>query len=67
MTTLKINADDAAIVIRADGTFETSFPNIDDENIPEHIELGAALAFAIQDAKLCQKIFENFYKVCEAK
>ena len=67
MTTLRINADDAAIVLRADGTFETSFPNISDEDIPEHVELGAALAFAIQDVNLCQIIFENFHKVCEAQ
>ncbi len=66
MTVLEIHEEDAAIVLRADGTFDTSFPNLeDDDEIPDHVALGAALAFAIQDEAVCKVIFDHFDKVCE--
>ncbi len=66
MTVLEIHEEDAAIVLRADGTFDTSFPNLDeDDDIPDHVALGAALAFAIQNEAVCKVIFDHFDKVCE--
>lgn len=66
MTVLEIHEEDAAIVLRADGTFDTSFPHLDeDEEIPDHVALGAALAFAIQNEDVCRVIFDHFDKVCE--
>jgi len=63
-TTIELMEQDAAIILRSDGTYETSLPQVEDELVPENIMLGAALALALQDADLCDAIRANFYKVC---
>ncbi len=63
-TTITLEKWDAAIVLKEDGTFETSLPQVQGDFIPENIMLGAALAFALQNSDLCNLIRENFEREC---
>jgi hypothetical protein len=63
-TTLTLAPWDAAIVLKEDGTFETSLPQIHGEYIPENVILGAALAYALRNENLCSLIRENFEQAC---
>ncbi len=63
-TTLSLSPWDAAIVLKEDGSFETSLPYIHGDYIPENVLLGAALAFALRNEELCVLIRENFEREC---
>ena len=63
-TTLKLTRWDAAIVLKQDGSFETSLPQIHGDYIPENVILGAALAYALRNEDLCDLIRENFEREC---
>jgi hypothetical protein len=63
-TTLTLEQWDAAIILKKDGTFETSLPEVNGEFIPENVMLGAAIAFALQNSELCNLIRENFEREC---
>ncbi len=60
-THLILGKNDAAIVLRSDGTFETSLPQIESETIPDNAMMGAALAYALQNPEICDVILKNFY------
>lgn len=64
LTTLTLTKWDAAIILKQDGSFETSLPQIHEDYIPENVLLGAALAFALRNAELCSLIRENFEREC---
>ncbi len=66
-TTLKLTRWDAAIVLKQDGSFETSLPQIQGDYIPENVILGAALAYALRNEDLCDLIRENFERECHAE
>ena len=66
-TTVTLAPWDAAIILKQDGTFETSLPHIQGDYIPDNVVLGAALAYALQNDVLCTLIRENFDKECEAQ
>lgn len=66
-TTLILAPWDAAIVLKQDGTFEASLPQIHGEFIPENVMLGAALAYALRNENLCALIRENFEQECVSK
>ena len=63
MTTnsITLGPNDAAIILRSDGSFETSLPQIESETIPENAMMGAALAYALQNPDICEVILRNFY------
>jgi hypothetical protein len=63
---LSLSPWDAAIILKQDGSFETSLPHIHGEHIPENVMLGAALAYALQDENLCMLIREHFEEQCAA-
>ncbi len=63
-TTIALDPLDAAIILKQDGSLETSFPDISDTHLPENVLIGAALAFALQNRKLCEAIRENFENQC---
>ncbi len=63
-TTLTLSPWDAAIVLKQDGSFETSLPQIHGDYIPDNVMLGAALAFALRNEGLCLLIRENFEREC---
>lgn len=63
-TTLTLSQGDAVIILKEDGSFETSLPEFCDERIPENVILGAALAFALRNEDLCSLIRENFEREC---
>lgn len=65
-TSLNLSPWDAAIILKQDGTFETSLPNINGDYIPDNVVLGAALAFALRNEDLCNLIRENFERECAA-
>lgn len=66
LTTLTLSPWDAAIVLKQDGTFETSLPHIQGDYIPENVVLGAALAYALRNDDLCALIRQNFDRECAA-
>lgn len=66
-TTITLDPWDAAIILKKDGSYETSFPNVTESNLPENVIIGAALAFALQNKKLCEAIRENFENQCMKK
>ena len=63
-TTITLDPWDAAIILKRDGSYETSFPNVTESQLPENVIIGAALAFALQNQQLCDAIRENFEKQC---
>lgn len=69
MTPINISLSpwDAAIVLKEDGSFETSLPHIHGDYVPENVILGAALAYALRDERLCTLIREHFEQECVAK
>jgi hypothetical protein len=66
-TTLTLTQWDAAIVLKQDGSFETSLPQIQGEYIPDNVILGAALAYALRNEDICSLIRENFERECAAQ
>jgi hypothetical protein len=66
-TTLTLAPWDAAIILKQDGTFEASLPQVCGEFIPENVILGAALAYALRNEDLCTLIRENFEQECTIK
>ena len=66
-TTLTLTRWDAAIILKQDGSFETSLPHIQGDYIPENVILGAALAYALRNKDLCELIRENFERECYAE
>lgn len=63
-TTLTLAPWDAAIVLKQDGTFEASLPQVKGDYIPDNVMLGAALAYALRNDDLCTLIRENFDRMC---
>lgn len=64
--TLSLSPWDAAIILKEDGSFETSLPQIHGDYIPENVMLGAALAYALRNENLCALIREHFEQKCAA-
>jgi len=62
--TIKLDDNDAAIVLKADGTMKASLPDIVEETVPENVFMGAALIYALNNEEMCQKIYDNFIKEC---
>lgn len=61
---LTLTQGDAAIILKEDGSFETSLPQVHEGHIPENVILGAALAYALRNEDLCSLIRENFEREC---
>jgi hypothetical protein len=64
---LSLSPWDAAIILKEDGSFEASLPQINGDFIPENVKLGAALAYALRNENLCTLIRENFEQECAAR
>lgn len=63
-TSIEMHGGDAALILRADGTFDLSLPAVQNDAVPENIVTCAALAFAVQDVDLCKIIFTKFAESC---
>jgi hypothetical protein len=63
---LSLSSKDAAIILKQDGSFETSLPQGHGDYIPENVLLGAALAYALRNENLCTLIREHFEQECAA-
>ena len=64
---LSLSPWDAAIILKEDGSFETSLPQIHGDYIPENVLLGAALAYALRNENMCTLIREHFEQECAAQ
>lgn len=62
---LHLSENDAAIVLKEDGTLEASMPEINSENVPENVLTGAAILYALNNPDICQLIFKNFAEKCK--
>ncbi len=61
-----IGPNDTVIVLRENGTYEASFPEVDySEPALPHIITGAALMYALEDQHLNELIHEKFALHCE--
>ena len=63
---LSLSPWDAAIILKEDGSFEASIPQVHGDFIPENVRLGAALAYALRNEDLFALIRENFEQECAA-
>lgn len=66
-TTLTLAPWDAAIILKRDGSFEASLPQVHEDYIPDNVILGAAIAYALRNEDLCSLIRENFERECAAE
>jgi len=64
-TVLQLAENDAAIILKEDGTLEASMPEINSENVPENVLTGAAILYALNNPDICQLIFKNFAEQCK--
>jgi hypothetical protein len=66
-TTIKLEDDEAALVMDSNGNVSIYFPNIDDESdVPEHMQFVAALAaVATTDQEVIDLIWEKFYEAVD--
>lgn len=62
---LHLSENDAAIVLKEDGTLEASMPEINSDNVPENVLTGAAILYALNNPEICQLIFKNFAEQCK--
>ena len=60
-----INDDDAVIVLKPDGTFESSIPEFENDNIPEHLIISAAIVYALQTPQMLDYIEQKFLEDCK--
>ena len=65
-TNISLQPMDAALILREDGTVETSIPTLAPEVVPDHVITSAAIVYALQDEELVRLIRENFQKVCKS-
>lgn len=62
---LALEPSDAAIILREDGSFETSFPEDQGAYAPDHLLTGAAVAYALRNESLLEMIMDNFVNECK--
>ncbi len=61
-----IGPNDTLVVLREDGTYEISFPEVfEDSDLPANVITGAAVMYALEDEELNELIHENFAIQCE--
>lgn len=64
---LRVEPLDAMILFRPDGTYEVSIPNIVGDDVPDHLFITSALAYALQDDELMDTIMDSFTQECRKK
>ena len=66
-TTIKLEDDEAALVMDSDGNVSIYFPHMDeDDDIPEHIQFVVALAsVATTDQEIIDLVWEKFYEAAD--
>ena len=61
---LHLTENDAAIILKEDGTLEASLPEITTDTVPENVFTGAALVHALGNPDICKIIYKSFAKEC---
>jgi hypothetical protein len=66
-TTIKLEDDEAALVMGSDGNVSIYFPYMDDDaDVPEHVQFVSALAaVATTDQEVIDLIWEKFYEAVD--
>lgn len=66
-TTIKLEDDEAALVMDSDGNVNIYLPHMDDDDdVPEHMQFVAALAaVATTDQEVIELIWEKFYEAVD--
>lgn len=62
--TLTVNPVDAMVVFKADGTYESSLPEIAGDNVPEHLITAASILYALQDEEMVDLLHQHFHRQC---
>lgn len=64
VTTIKLEDDEAALVMDSDGNVSIYFPNMDDDaDVPDHIQFVSALAaVATTDQEAIDLMWKKFYE-----
>jgi hypothetical protein len=60
-----LNPHDVAIVFKADGHIDLSFPEMNEDQIPDHLFAALALSYAVMDEELFDLIQERFAESLE--
>jgi len=63
-TTIKLEDDEAALVMDSDSNVSIYFPHMDDDDdVPDHVQLIAAIAaIATTDQEIMDLIWKKFYE-----
>lgn len=61
--TLKIDEGDAALIFKEDGHVDLSFPDITEDDVPEHVLAALAISYAVMDEKLFNLIQDKFAEI----
>lgn len=62
--TVQVEQEDALIVLRPDGSFEASLPDVTTEQVPEHILMGAAVLYALNTPGMVAWLQDRFRDYC---
>ena len=57
---IKLGMEDAALILRSDGGMDLSLPDLEHEYVPENVLMTAAVAHALGDDVLYEKIRDAF-------
>jgi hypothetical protein len=63
-STVQVEQGDALIILRPDGSFEASLPDVKTEQVPEHIFMGAAVLYALNTPKMVAWLQDRFRDYC---
>lgn len=62
---IKLEAMDAAVILRSDGSIEASLPEIEEGPIPDNVLVASAVMFFLSRPDLCDAIFKEFVQECQ--
>ncbi|MCP4924167.1 MAG: hypothetical protein GY915_09120 [bacterium] len=62
--TVQVEQEDALIVLRPDGSFEASLPDVTTDQVPEHIMMGAAVLYALNTPGMVAWLQDSFRDYC---
>ena len=57
---IAIDENDVALIFKEDGHVDLSFPEVTDDNVPEHVMAALALSYAVVDEEFFDIIQERF-------
>ncbi len=60
----KLGPNDAAIILREDGTLEACMPDLSQDELPDNVMLGTALIVGLQDPEVLEILQKKLAESC---